>query len=279
MTVLLTGGAGMLGRALGPALADQGEVRVFDLVDPGNGLPFVQGDLRNFAEILRATEGVDMIAHVGALHPIRHFTDQEYLEVNVKGTYHVLQAAHQCGVRRVVFTSTIWAIGHPPERPPYLPVDERAPCHPQELYGMTKLIGEQLCEMFSRVHGLSTICLRAGTFVPKEKIESGFRLLWGGIDLRDLVQSDLLALEVGGIEHETFIIMPNIPWTPQDAEASNRDPESVIARYFPEAIEPMRQAGIEPPPIEWYYDTTKAKQMLGFHPKHNFGEFLGELLR
>ena len=126
MKVLVTGGSGLVGRSLVPMLRENHEVVHFDCADPGDGLPLFQGDLRDSNAVEKACAGMDGIIHVAALHgkAWQQAGDDAAFEINVVGTKNILEAARKNEVKRVVFTSSIWATGHLPSPAHYLPIDE-----------------------------------------------------------------------------------------------------------------------------------------------------------
>ncbi|MFQ6131929.1 MAG: NAD-dependent epimerase/dehydratase family protein [Armatimonadota bacterium] len=272
MRVLLTGAAGVLGQALRPLLAEEHEVTATDLALPDNRACFVRADLRDQEQVQSAMAGHEAVVHVAALHPWKPYTDAEYCDSNLRGTWNVLSAAVEAGCRRVVFTSTIWAIGHDPDPPPYVPVDEQAPARPLELYGYTKYAGERMCEMFSRLHGLETVCLRVGTFVPARGPRQLWELLWGRIAIEDVAAVHLAAVNAPVHGPHVFFAQPSVPFQPADAAGLAERPAEVIERYFPGAKAAMQRDGVTPPPIRWWWSSAKAKRLLGWEPRRSFGD-------
>jgi nucleoside-diphosphate-sugar epimerase len=124
MTTLLTGATGHVGANLLRALHERGE-RVRALVLPGSdraslgGLPaeVVEGDVRDRAAIERAVDGCERVYHVAARVQTVRGRERELYETNVIGTRNVLQASKRAGVRRVVVTSSLGAVGHNADRP------------------------------------------------------------------------------------------------------------------------------------------------------------------
>ncbi len=174
---LVTGGAGFIGSHIAEALLNRGEsVRIFDDLSTGrqtnllalqDRAEFLHGTLRNFAAVKAAMQGVEVVFHQGALasvprsiaHPI------ESLETNINGTQHVLLAARDAGVRRVVYASSSSIYGDTP----MLPKHEQMPAHPMSPYAVHKLTGELLCELFTRIYGLETVALRYfNVFGPRQ---------------------------------------------------------------------------------------------------------------
>ncbi|MGC9318705.1 MAG: NAD-dependent epimerase/dehydratase family protein, partial [Armatimonadota bacterium] len=172
MKVLLTGGSGLVGSRLAPMLAERHEVMHFEVADPADGLHWIEGDLLDAGAVARACEGVDAVVHVAAIHGAvwREVGDHAMFETNVMGTHNILQGAVAGGARRVVFTSSISATGHGAGPPaPYLPIDEKTPRGPSDLYGLSKHLGEQICRFAAARHGLSTVILRPG-FICAEDV-------------------------------------------------------------------------------------------------------------
>ncbi|MEA2532679.1 MAG: UDP-glucose 4-epimerase, partial [Actinomycetota bacterium] len=120
-TVLLTGAAGRVGRAAGPALEAAGwTVRPFDLA--------FGDDLRDEQAVLRAAAGCDAIVHAGALAHDTAGTPADIVATNVLGTWHVLLGAEAGGAARVVYFSSAQVFGFAEREgdgePAYLPVDD-----------------------------------------------------------------------------------------------------------------------------------------------------------
>ena len=272
--ILLTGGSGLLGRTLTPMLAESYQVVHFDLIDPGDGHPFVQGDLRDAGAVAKACANMDAIIHAAALHgkAWAQAGDQVGFDINVIGTKNILEGAAKAGPRRVVFTSSIWATGHPPPPAPYLPIDEDLPRQPIELYGLTKLLGEQMCGYTSANHGLSTICLRPGGIQPAAGYRPGqVHLLDGTVDVRDVAQAHLLGLEAPeNLRHEIFVITAASPLCQVDPQAFQADPAGTLEQVLPGAAAFLAEHQLEvPPDLEWF-SIEKARRGLGYEPEYNF---------
>ena len=157
MRVLITGAGGKAGRAIRAELAGRHEMRLLDIVDierPEG--EFVSGDVSDFGTVREAMKGMDGVIHLAFSRssPDAHF------DVNVKATYHVLQAAKEEGTRKVVYASTLSIYdGHPTLRQ-QTDVGENTPAWCQSLYGLSKYMGEVAVKSFGDTHGLATIALR-----------------------------------------------------------------------------------------------------------------------
>ncbi len=179
-TALVTGGAGFIGSAIARALvADGRHVRVFDNFQSGfeenlpAGATVIRGDLRDLDAVREACRGVDVVFHQGAVRSVPRSVDEPLLvdQCNVGGTLHVLVAAEEARVRRVVYASSSSVYGDSTA-----PVNqEDLPTDPQSPYAVSKLAGEQYCRVWTRVKGLSTVSLRYfNVFGPGQHPESKY---------------------------------------------------------------------------------------------------------
>jgi len=272
-TILLTGGTGLLGRALAPLLADNYQIVHLDLMNPADGNPYIKADLCDAVAVEQACQGVAAIIHAGALHGRRwaEAGDDAGFCVNVLGTKNILEGARKAGVRRVVYTSSIWATGHGPN-PPYLPIDEQLPREPMELYGLTKKLGEQMCQYASANYGISTICLRPGGILPADAAPgTRIGLLSAAVDVRDVAQAHLLALEApADMLHETFCITADSPLCCISAEDWATNPASALERESPGMAQLVASNRLRPASIREWYSIEKARRLLGYQPQHNF---------
>src|SRR5215211_2521651 len=180
---LVTGGAGFIGSHLVTRLIEQGEVvRVFDNFSTGTAenlgalwdrVILVEGDLRDQDAVRHAVDGAHVVFHQAALSSVQRSIEDPHttLEVNVTGTLNVLEAARDAGCQRVVFASSASVYGDAPG----LPKTEAMAPRPLSPYAISKLAGEQLCSMFTRVHGLETVALRYfNAFGPRQDPSSPY---------------------------------------------------------------------------------------------------------
>lgn len=163
MRCLVTGGSGFFGHLLIEKLLARGEeVRSFDLIAPDDGfdeVEFVQGDIRDPDAVRAACEGIDIIHHNVAQQPLSK--DPELMHtVNYNGTRNLLQAALDCGVKKVIFTSSTAIFGIPGE----LPIRRSTAPTPCEPYGRSKVKSEALCKEFIE-KGLDVTLVRPRTIM------------------------------------------------------------------------------------------------------------------
>src|SRR3990167_843630 len=148
---IVTGGAGFIGKHLVAGLRQEGfEVSVVDIKETG--------DVRKFDELKAAFTGAQCVFHLAALPRVQYSIEhpQETHETNVNGTLNVLLAARDCGVKRVVFSSSAAVYGDQE----VVPLHEDMPAQPKSPYGLHKYMGEKYCKLFSELYGLQTVCLR-----------------------------------------------------------------------------------------------------------------------
>lgn len=161
--VLITGGCGFIGEHLRRKLVEIGkDVTVLDIVAPQNsnvdGCKMVKGDIRDTSLVERLMQDVDTVYHLAAVTTFDECRDdpEKALNINAHGTATVLQEAIQHGVGSFVFFSSasVYSGNKKPAK------CERMTLKPQSIYGITKLMGEKLCEDAVARYGLSCTILR-----------------------------------------------------------------------------------------------------------------------
>ena len=179
--VLITGGAGFIGSNLVASfLADPrvNKVRVLDNLSNGyienldefrdnDDFEFIEGDIRDYQTCIEALEGIDIISHQAALGSVpRSIKDPKTsTEVNILGTVNLLQAAVECGVKRIVLAFSSSTYGDHPG----LPKEEDKIGNPLSPYAVTKAAIEQFCQVFGNTYGIEWIGLRYfNVFGPKQ---------------------------------------------------------------------------------------------------------------
>ncbi|NUT37816.1 MAG: NAD(P)-dependent oxidoreductase [Hamadaea sp.] len=162
-TVLLTGGTGGIAGFLRPRLARPGRrLRILDIRPPADvtaAEEAVIGSVTDADVIMTAMRGVDAVVHLGGRS--RESDALDVLQVNVYGTYRVLDAAHRCGVRRVILASSNHAVGYASRGADPLAGD--APARPDSLYGWSKAAIEACGRLYADQFGLDVLCLRIGS--------------------------------------------------------------------------------------------------------------------
>ena len=179
-SVLITGGAGFIGSAIGRTLSKM-DHQVSILDDLSNSsessiddfeAELTIGDIRDSDLVAGLAEGVDWILHHAAQISVPGSVEDPIgcFAINVGGTLSVLEAARLAGVRRVVLASSAAVYGESAE-----PVAEDAIKQPQSPYAASKLAMEQAALMYNEVYSLSTVCLRYfNVYGPRQKPDSTY---------------------------------------------------------------------------------------------------------
>jgi nucleoside-diphosphate-sugar epimerase len=181
---VVTGGAGFIGSALVRELLGQGEERVGIVDNLLSGklrnLEEVSGqvethliDIRDYSDLLRALEGAEVVYHLAAIPSVpRSIHDPvPSHDVNINGTFNVLRAARELGVRRVVYAASSSAYGDTD----VLPKIETMTPRPQSPYALQKLVGEYYHSVFTRCYQLETVSLRFfNVFGPRQDPSSPY---------------------------------------------------------------------------------------------------------
>jgi UDP-glucose 4-epimerase len=230
MDCLVTGGAGFIGSNLVDALVGRGDrVVVIDNLSTGkranlnkafdHGVSLHELDVRDGARVndVVGTARPEVIFHLAAQIDVRYSVDYPAgdAEANVLGMIAVLEAARSSGVRRIVNSSTGGGLYGEAE---LLPTPEAYPIRPLAPYGQAKYAAEGYCELYTRLHGLSTVSLRYGNvYGPRQDIhgEAGVVAIFCGhlvegrtptvfgdgrqtrdwVEVGDVVRANLLAAE------------------------------------------------------------------------------------
>jgi uronate dehydrogenase len=195
--VLLTGAAGLLGSVLRKRLAPQvTRLRSADIAPMTNPAPneeFVNVDLGDVSQASRLVDGIDAIVHFGGLAKEASF--EAISRVNIVGLQALYEASRVAGVRRVVFASSVHAIGFYSQN---AVIDAAAPTRPDSNYGLAKVFGENLAQLFWDKHGLETVSIRIGSCEPKP---SNRRHLLTWLSFDDMCQLVELSLSAPRVEH------------------------------------------------------------------------------
>lgn len=278
--IVVTGGSGRLGQfVIRELLAHDYEVLSLDRIPPREKLCMSWlADLRHAGDLFEALRSAYGIIHLGAYQAPNLAPDGETFSNNVSATYNVLRAAADLGVKKVVLASSTAAFGFIYAKklwaPDYLPVDEKHPSKPQDSYGLSKVVGEQIADSIVTTNPEMTISsmrfpgvnfdLSYESFRDRWKIPaaraSGF---WTYIDARDAAMACRLALEAKFRGHEVIIAAAPMSCMIQPM----RD---LVAEYLPKGAKIREFAG-----EHWSgVDSSKAQTLLGFHPRHIWQNYL-----
>jgi uronate dehydrogenase len=195
-TILITGAAGRLGTELRRGLAPLAKrLRLSDVTEIQNLQPNEDATLCDLADesaILTLAQGVDAIVHFGGV-PMERSWDS-ILNANIRGSYHIYEGARKAGVKRIIYASSVHAIGyHDLESQ----IDANAPHRPDGLYGLSKCFVEDLGRLYWDKFGIETAALRIFSSFPEPQDR---RMLWSYLSFDDcirLVTAALTAPRIG----------------------------------------------------------------------------------
>jgi UDP-glucose 4-epimerase len=295
MKILVTGSAGHLGEALMRTLAQQGHEAIG--VDRlRSAFTHHVGSIVDRAFVRSCMGGIDAVLHAATLHKphVATHPQQAFIDVNLSGTLNLLEEAADAGVRAFVFTSTTSTFGrsmNPPDGAPAVWVTEALPPVPKNIYGVTKVAAENLCELAHRDRGLPCIVLRTSRFFPEGDDEPATRhayadanaklneFLFRRVDIEDVVDAHLRALErAAAIGFGRYIISATTPFTESDLAPLRVDAAAVLRRHVPEFEDDYRQRGWSLfPSIDRVYVNELARTQLGWAPRWDFRRVLERL--
>jgi UDP-glucose 4-epimerase len=304
MRALVTGGAGFIGSNLVDALLERGdEVTVLDDLSTGKrenlegalaaGAKLEEADIRDPAAVSTIFDRVrpEAVFHLAAQIDVRKsVADPAHdARINVEGTINVLRAALEANVGRFVNTSTGGAIYGEGK---ILPAPEDHPVAPEAPYGLSKFCAEGYCDLFRRLHGLSTVSLRYGNvFGPRQDplgeagvvaifcgkaLEGGTPTVFGdGLQTRDYVfVGDVVAANLAAVDSNAggaFNIGTGVESSVLDIVAGldQHVEGSFVPEHAPERLGEVRHI---------YLDTTRARAELDWQPQVDLSEGLRRTL-
>lgn len=194
--LLITGASGGLGSLLREKLKGKADIlRLSDIVDPGpagEGEECVACDLGDYDAVMKLVEGCDGIIHLGG----RSIEDtfEVILNANIRGTYHIYEAARKHGRPRIIFASSNHAIGFHSvlDR-----LDGMSPQRPDSLYGVSKCYGEALASYYADKFDVETVSVRIGSCFPEPKDRRMLNTWLSGDDFVRLIDASFSAPVVG----------------------------------------------------------------------------------
>lgn len=295
MTVLVTGSAGHLGEGLVRTLRAAGRaVSGLDLLPS----PFTDrvGSVTDRSQVAAALDGVEAVVHAATLHKPHLSTHgaSAFVETNVAGTLALLECAAAAGVGAFVLVSTTSAFGRslrPAPGDPAAWITEEVRHLPKNVYGVTKVAAEDLCEVAFAEHGLPCVVLRTSRFFPEadddEAVRSAFvpdnvyvnELLYRRVDLADVVAACLAALErAPALGFRRYVVSATSPFVPGDLADLRVDAPGVVRRLFPDYDALYSARGWQMfPSVDRVYVNARARSELGWAPVHDFGWALERL--
>src|SRR5215813_2867539 len=211
MRILVTGSAGHLGEALMRTLQHSAH-KALGLDVKASAFTHQVGSITDRSLVKRSMQGMNAVLHTATLHKphVATHSRQDFVDTNVTGTLNLLEEAMPAGVSAFIFTSTTSVFGRaltPASGQPAAWITEDVIPVPKNIYGVTKLAAESLCELFHRQSGLPCIILRTSRFFPEIDDDRSAReafddtnlkvneFLYRRADVEDIVSAHLLAME------------------------------------------------------------------------------------
>lgn len=277
MQILLTGSSGRIGTAIAELLSPLHRVVGLDRV-PGPYTVHV-GDVCNRGLLDSLLADVDAVIHAASLHAphVGRVPDSAFVRTNIHGTEALLQACLAHGVRRFVYTSTTSLYGHalvPVNRAVW--VTEDLVPRPRDIYDTTKIAAEEACRAVSGA-AMTCVSLRVARCFPEPDEQVAIYRLHRGVDLRDVAEAHRLALTTRLADFEVFNVSAASPFTAEDAGELHSDAEELIRRRMPWAVTAFERRNWRlPRRIDRIYAIDKARLILGYQPRYNFGSLFPE---
>lgn len=293
MRILFTGGSGKAGKHAIAYLLGQGhrvlnvdkvpldldgvDNRIADITDAGQMFD-IMASYAGFDELEHGT-GVpkfDAVVHFAAVPRLLLTADNECYRVNTLGTYNVIDAAVKFGIRKIVFASSETTYGvcfaDGERKPEYLPIDEDHPVVPEDSYAMSKVVNEVTARSFQRRSGFDIYGIRINNVIEPHEYAENFpsyfadpairrRNIFAYIDARDLGQLVDRCLATDGLGFEIFNAS-------NDDHSVSETTADLIDTYYQDV--PAAEMGEH----ETFYANKKAKEMLGFAPKHHWRRYV-----
>ena len=295
MHILVTGSAGHLGEALMRTLRAQGRPAIGLDLAPS---PFTDhvGSIAERSFVERAMAGVHAVVHTATLHKphVATHSRQAFVDTNVTGTLNLLEEAVAAGVGTFVFTSTTSVFGRaltPPAGAPAAWITEDVVPLPKNIYGVTKLAAENLCELFHRLFGLPCLILRTSRFFPEPDDRQDTRdnyadanakvneFLYRRADIADVVRAHFRALErARPLGFGRYIVSATSPLTRDDLLELHTNAPAAVRRRVPRYEDVYRMRGWKMfPAIDRVYVNERARRELAWQPGCSFADIIDTL--
>ncbi len=274
--ILITGGTGRVGQWVVRELCPDYQIIVADLNDPGDraidGIEYRVVDLTLPSAIDPLLADVEAIVHLAAIPSPVGIEPETVFANNMTSTFNVVETGIRNNVSRIIYSGSGSSLGFAfrssPMIPDYMPMDEQHPLRPQDAYGLSKWLGEEVLAAATRRAGITTISLRPTTvLVPEDydklvpamlKKTGGFGI-FAYVDARDYARAVRLALEIEGIAHDRFFITAD--------DALSLEPLSIeFPKRFPGSERVASGLTGHQGPIT----SAKAKRELGYRPQYSW---------
>lgn len=286
--VVVTGASGLLGSCVARAIESVAEVVRLDSRPRSDGGRSIRASILDLEALVSAFKGADSVLHLAAAANIGAGPPQNIIELNVQGSWNVLEAALRASVRRVVLCSSDSVMGNTVWRqhfwcPDTLPVPEDHELRPADPYGLSKLLAEQAGRSYAR-RGLEVLALRPvfvlfpsmmGEVRARHADPAGYRgpcagghvaagggLCWHHVDPRDVAEAFRLGVDSPWQGFESFWLAA--PSTLHPLPTLER-----IRQVFGRLPRTVERSHYEQRPFAPMFDTSRAEERLGWRARHD----------
>jgi nucleoside-diphosphate-sugar epimerase len=280
--VLVTGAAGTLGREVVRHFRSRGwTVRADDRVplDPGEADEVSSGDLLDPERVRGMVAGMSAVVHAAAIPAPMLGSEQEIFSNNVMSAYQVLDAAGRAGVPRIAYISSLSALGFAYSThgtsPESFPVTEEQPCRSEDVYGLSKFLGEGIAQTVALRWGSTVVSLRFPFLGHGERLRNHLdyvqadprndsRGLWAWLDTRDAARAIEAALTRPLTGHHVVQVVA-------DDSTSLVPTAELLRRYHPNSVvtEPIKGC-------DTTFSTARSRELLDFTAIHGWRDLAGE---
>jgi nucleoside-diphosphate-sugar epimerase len=300
-TVLVTGSAGHLGKALVLALPDLGYTPIGIDINASPTTTFV-GSITDtaFLSQIFSAHPISHLIHAATLHKphVGSHTKNDFIQTNIAGTLALLEASSSSSsssesrtVKSFIYISTTSTFGSalsPSRGQPAAWIDEAVVPVPKNIYGVTKTAAEDVCRLVHKDTGLPVVVLRTSRFFPEEDDDEERRSAMDGenlkvlelayrrVDIADVVSACVCAMEKAGsgeVKWGNYIISAPTPFK-RDAETLqglDKDAAEVFKKAVPGCGEVFERRGWKfLGRLDRVYDSTRAVEELGWKPEYTF---------
>ncbi|MBX3013229.1 MAG: NAD(P)-dependent oxidoreductase [Caldilineaceae bacterium] len=271
MKVFVTGHRGRIGSMITEQLVAQGHTVVG--YDRADGQSILDGQA-----VRTAAQGCDAAIHLASLLGGPDDDPDETVQVSLMGTWHVLQAAAAEQMQRVIYFSSVNALGifMGLKKPDHLPIDDTYPPQPMSPYGLSKRLAEEMCFYFTQRTGIATICLRPPWVLHPEYYERlrtwraedperEWQHSWeygAFCDVRDVVAAAVLGLTCPDPGHVTLLLC---------ADDINSDhPSRALAQRVHPDVPWVGGPEYDQDPFRALVSNQRAKDILGWRPQYRW---------
>ncbi len=294
MKAIVTGGAGFIGSHLTELLVQEGhQVIVIDNLKSGRrvnleglDIDFHEVDIRDQEAMMPLFEGADWVFHLAGLADVVPSIEQpqEYYEVNVTGTFNVVECARRANVKRLVYAASSSCYGLPEA----FPTDEQAKISVQYPYALTKYLGEELVMHWGQVYDLPVVSLRLfNVFGPRSRTSGSYGAVFG-VFLAQKLHDKPFTVVGDGEQTRDFTYVTDVAeafYQTAQSDAKNEicNVGSSSHHSVNELVELLGGEKVNIPkrpgePDHTFADISKIQKLVGWEPQVSFAEGVELLL-